>query len=210
MLDVIKLELERGDRRLLTGLSFSLQAGELLHIAGRNGRGKTTLLRALCGLTAPAAGEIRWQGAPITDQREEYVAALAYVGHSNGLQGELTPPENLRTWARLHYGDADEMEAAVAQALERLDLYRFAALPSKFLSQGQKRRLALGRLALGQKRLWVLDEPFTALDAESVQRVNALLDAHLADGGLVALASHQAWGPQHTVKPLNLDSCAAA
>lgn len=210
MLDVIKLELERGDRRLLNDLSFSLAPGQLLHIAGRNGRGKTTLLRALCGLTAPVAGEIRWQGNPIHEQRDDYFAALAYVGHSNGIQGELTAPENLRTWARLHYGDADEAEAAVAQALARLDLTRFTGLPSKFLSQGQKRRLALGRLALGQKRLWVLDEPFTALDSDSLQRVNQLIDEHLADGGLIALASHQAWGPQHTIKELNLDACAAA
>lgn len=188
MLDARELECARGDRVLFRGLGFTLAPGTLLHLQGANGSGKTTLLRALAGLSQPRHGEIRWRGTPIAQQRDAFAASLCYVGHLNGLQGELNAIENLRfaAWLQGHGG------ARIAHALERLGLAAHAHLPAKVLSQGQKRRLTLARLLLADKPLWLLDEPFTALDAASCARIGALLDAHLAAGGMVLMASHQA------------------
>lgn len=190
MLEARELECARGDRVLFRGLGFTLAPGTLLHLQGANGSGKTTLLRALAGLSQPRHGEIRWRGAPIGLQREAFASALCYVGHLNALQGELNAIENLRFAARLIGEHADD--TSIEQALEQLALMPYALLPSKVLSQGQKRRLALARLRLSNKPLWILDEPFTALDAASCARITALLDAHLAADGMVLMASHQA------------------
>ena len=188
MLEVSELECARGDRVLFRDLGFTLAPGRLLHLQGANGSGKTTMLRALAGLSQPLRGEIRWRGTPIAQQRDTFAASLCYVGHLNALQGELNAIENLRFAAWLNGHGA----AGIARALERLDLAPYAHLPAKVLSQGQKRRLALARLLLADKPLWLLDEPFTALDAASCARIGALLDAHLAAGGMVLMASHQA------------------
>ena len=189
MLDIQNLECTRGDRILIRDLSFRLRAGELLHITGRNGSGKTTLMRTLCGLTLPYGGEIRWQGTPIRRLGEDYRRELAYVGHAHGFHGELTAVENLRVHACLAEGQT-EIEAA----LDRLGLSAQAGLPAKLLSQGQKRRLSLARLLVADRRLWILDEPFTALDVSSVRLVNDLILAQLARGGMVILTSHQELG----------------
>ena len=189
MLDIQNLECTRGDRILIRDLSFRLRAGELLHITGRNGSGKTTLMRTLCGLTLPYGGEIRWQGTPIRRLGEDYRRELAYVGHAHGFHGELTAVENLRVHACLAEGQT-EIEAA----LDRLGLSAQAGLPAKLLSQGQKRRLSLARLLVTDRRLWILDEPFTALDVSSVRLVNDLILAQLARGGMVILTSHQELG----------------
>ena len=189
MLDIQNLECTRGDRILIRDLSFRLRAGELLHITGRNGSGKTTLMRTLCGLTLPYGGEIRWQGTPIRRLGEDYRRELAYVGHAHGFHGELTAVENLRVHACLAEGQT-EIEAA----LDRLGLSAQAGLPAKLLSQGQKRRLSLARLLVADRRLWILDEPFTALDVSSVLLVNDLIVAQLARGGMVILTSHQELG----------------
>lgn len=188
MLEVIDLACSRGDRNLFEGLNFALRPGELLHILGANGSGKTTLLRTLCGLTRPASGTIRWQGTTIRELGEDYLAELAYVGHANALQGELTPPENLRAAAGL---GAKASDADINAALERFNLAALRAFPAKVLSQGQKRRLGLARLALLKRRLWILDEPFAALDTHSIAIITDLLARHLTNGGLVALTSHQ-------------------
>lgn len=188
MLEVTNLACARGDRNLFEGLNFTLRTGELLHIVGANGSGKTTLLRTLCGLTRPADGGIRWQGTAIRDLGDDYRAELAYVGHTNALQGELTPAENLRAAAGL---GAPVSDADIDRALARFHLTALRAFPAKVLSQGQKRRLGLARLALLRRRLWILDEPFAALDTHSIGLVTDLLAGHLASGGLVALTSHQ-------------------
>ena len=188
MLEVIDLACARGDRNLFEGLNFTLRPGELLHILGANGSGKTTLLRTLCGLTRPAGGAIRWQGSTIRSLGEDYRAELAYVGHANALQGELTPGENLRAAVGL---GATLNDGEINQALERFNLSALRSFPSKVLSQGQKRRLGLARLALLKRRLWILDEPFAALDTHSIALITDLLAGHLANGGLVALTSHQ-------------------
>lgn len=187
MLEAENLSCTRGDRALFSGLSIAIESGQLLHVTGRNGSGKTTLLRTFCGLTQPASGTIRWRGQSIDTIGEAYHAELAYVAHANGIQGDLTLPENLRIAACL----GGQTEPAHAdQALERLGLAAYRAFPAKILSEGQKRRLALARLFLDDKPLWVLDEPFSALDTESIEIVTALILEHVQSGGLVVLTSH--------------------
>jgi heme exporter protein A len=188
LLDVTNLECVRGDRPLFRGLSFAVRPGELLHVAGANGSGKTTLLRTLCGLSRPATGEIRWHNTDIRELGDDYHQQLAYVGHLNGIQGELTARENLRVAACLvgATGPADT-DAVLAQ----VGLAAYRDFPAKILSQGQKRRLALARLAVARKPLWILDEPFSALDAHSLGAMTALLSDHLATGGMIIITSHQ-------------------
>lgn len=187
MLEALNLECARGDRPLFRDLSFRLAPGELLHVVGPNGSGKTTLLRTLCGLTRPVSGEIRWQGADTRRLGDEYRSRLAYIGHSNGLLAELSAQENLRAAACLAGGDPKTVEAA----LEALALTHCRDLPAKVLSQGQKRRLALARLLVCSKPLWILDEPLSALDAETVAIINGVFARHLARGGLIVMTSHQ-------------------
>jgi heme exporter protein A len=187
LLEVVNLACARGDRPLFRDLSFAVKPGELLHVRGENGSGKTTLLRTLCGLSQPAAGEIRWNSRRIQDLPEDYREQLCYIGHGNAIHGDLTPIENLHFEACL--GTEDRIEAK--PALESLGLGRVAGLPAKLLSQGQKRRVALARLAVLKRTLWVLDEPFTALDIRAVDRLLASLARHLDLGGLCILTSHQ-------------------
>lgn len=202
MLDVTHLACVRGDRPLFSHLSFALRPGELVHVVGANGSGKTTLLRALCGFSRAAAGEIRWNGADIHDLGDDYRGVLAYVGHLNGIQGDLTPRENLRVAAGI-----TGQKATPDDALERVGLLAYGDFPSKVLSQGQKRRLALARLLVARKPLWILDEPFSALDARSTDVMNALLSAHLAGGGMIVLTSHQDLAIElRTVLSVRLDS----
>jgi len=202
LLDIQNLECSRGDRTLIRDLSFRLNPGELLHVTGRNGSGKTTLLRTLCGLTLPSGGEVRWQNRPIRQLGEEYRHELAYVGHAHGFHGELATIENLHLHACLARGQPDIVESS----LNRLGLAPQAKLPAKLLSQGQKRRLSLARLLVAERRLWVLDEPFTALDVSSVLLVNDLILAQLARGGMIVLTSHQELDIEHdALAVLNLD-----
>ena len=190
MLEVVDLECVRGDRRLFSGLGFTLEAGELLHLQGHNGSGKTTLMRMICGLVAPAAGEVRWRGENIRRQREAFHRELVYAGHKSAIKGDLTGVENLRFACRLAGVPVDE--AAAWAALERMGLRGHEDLPARVLSQGQKKRVALARLLLNRAPLWVLDEPFTALDKAAVAFLEQVIREHLADGGLVVLTTHQA------------------
>jgi heme exporter protein A len=202
-LEIIDLSCARGDRPLLVDLNVEVNAGELLHVTGSNGSGKTTLLRTLCGLTRPAAGEVQWCGTPISKLGDEYRQNLVYVGHKDGIQGELTPPENLVALA-CTIGDIDARAANLA--LTQLGLAAYASFPSKILSQGQKRRLALARLLVARKPLRILDEPYTALDADSCRRVSRLLVEHLTHGGIAVLASHQSFEvPGAVIKQIDLD-----
>ncbi|AFL74943.1 cytochrome c biogenesis heme-transporting ATPase CcmA [Thiocystis violascens] len=189
MLEVTKLECRRGDRRLFSNLDFALGAGTLLHVRGRNGSGKTTLLRTLCGLFTPDAGDIRWQGESIRRLGEDYRRDLLYFGHLNGIKGDLTGIENLAVAATLDGDDVDR--PAIWEALGRIGLAGFEDLPTRMLSQGQKKRVALARLILTRSRLWVLDEPFTALDVDAVALLQSLISAHVDAGGLAVLTTHQ-------------------
>ncbi len=203
MLQVVDLTCSRGDRALFEKLSFSVQPGELLYVQGANGSGKTTLLRTLCGLSQPADGEVRWQGTPIGQLADDYRSQLCYIGHANGIQGDLSAAENLRFGTCV--GGADS-HADIAAALERVGLTKAARLPAKFLSQGQKRRLALARLLVVTKPLWILDEPLTALDVHFGAIMNERLTAHVAAGGLVVITSHQELAVTGPISKIRLDS----
>jgi heme exporter protein A len=189
MLEVVDLVCVRGARRLFQDLSFTQSAGELVYVHGPNGSGKTTLLRTLCGLVLPDSGEVRWRGQGIRRLKEEYHREMAYVGHLNGVKDELTAFENLQMAGQLA-GVKTGGERAEA-ALQRLELTACAELPGKVLSQGQKRRVALARLLLAPKALWIMDEPFNALDAKAVGMIQNILSEHLDGGGMVILTTHQ-------------------
>ncbi len=190
MLEVSKLECRRGDRRLFSGLDFAVSAGTLLHVRGRNGSGKTTLLRTLCGLYTQDSGEVRWKGEPIRALAEDYRQDLLYFGHLNGIKSDLTGVENLSVSATLD-GDAVD-DPTIWSALARIGLGGFEDLPTRMLSQGQKKRVALARLILSRAPLWVLDEPFTALDVDAVDLLQGLISDHVAAGGVAVITTHQA------------------
>ena len=188
VLEAIELECRRGGRLLFRGLSFELRGGELLRVAGSNGRGKTSLLRILCGLLQPAAGEVRWDGSAIRHLREEYAKDLVYIGHAAGVKDDLTAAENLAVACRV--AGKKRTAGEVGAALLRLDVPEAAFL--KRLSQGQRRRAALARLLLSESvPLWLLDEPFAALDAAAAREIEALVEGHVARGGAVVYTSHQ-------------------
>lgn len=189
MLEVEQLECRRGDRRLFSDLTIRVERATLLHVRGRNGSGKTTLLRALCGLFTPDAGQIRWKGESIRDLADEYRRELLYFGHLNGIKHDLSGIENLRVSATLD-GDADD-EAVLWAALKRMGLLGFEDLPTGMLSQGQKKRVALARLVLSRAPLWILDEPFTALDVDAVALLQELIAEHVDTGGIAVLTTHQ-------------------
>ncbi len=189
MLEVRNLECVRGDHRLFVGLNFTLQAGELLHLRGSNGSGKTSLLRTICGLMTPATGEVLWHGENIRSHREEFNSGLTYIGHQGGIKDDLTALENLQLYCRL-FG-VDVTEERILDALEQIGLGGREDLPSKVLSQGQKRRVALARLLIHSTKLWVLDEPFNALDVGAVSLLRDLVSKHLEKGGLAVLTTHQ-------------------
>ena len=190
MLEVSALECVRGERRLFADVGFRLAGGQLLHVRGRNGCGKTSLLRIVCGLAPAAAGEVRWRGEPIGRLGDDYRSELCYLGHHNAIKDELSPLENLLAGARL--AGQPIAAASALDALERVGLAGDADLPCRYLSQGQKRRVALARLAHERRALWVLDEPYVALDTQASEVVAALLGAHLQRGGMVLLTTHLA------------------
>ena len=206
MLEASRLDCVRGERRLFHSVSFQLRGGELLYLQGKNGTGKTSLLRMLCGLLPPAAGEIRWKGQAIGRLGEDYRRELCFLGHHNAIKEEMTPLENLLASAKLAEETLDEDSAL--GALETMGLAGREDLACRHLSQGQKRRVALARLCNERRALWLLDEPFAALDAAAVELVAGLTGAHLQRGGLAVLTTHQPVDiPAGTVNDLVLGSC---
>ena len=189
MLEISNLACARGDHQLFSGLNFSLSDGELMQVQGENGKGKTSLLRMLCGFLAPVAGEIRWRGQNIRDLDEEYYAEMVYLGHLNAIKDELNALENLHITAGLAGCEVDEKQAIAA--LRHMGLRGRETLPVKVLSQGQRRRVALARLLVGNAPLWILDEPLTALDVGAVGLMQELIGEHLAKGGMVIFTTHQ-------------------
>lgn len=189
MLSAHGLTCVRGDRRLFTGLDLAVDAGEWLHVRGENGAGKTSLLRLLAGLSQPAEGEIRWCGQSIRDADSPYRQNLLFFGHHGALKEDLTAMENLAFAAAIDGADLQELSAM--QALYRFGLKGREDLPVRVLSAGQKRRVMLARLVTRKAKLWVLDEPFTALDVKAVELLSVLISEHVADGGIAVLTSHQ-------------------
>ncbi len=179
----------RGDRLLFKNVAFELSAGGLMYVLGENGSGKSSLLRLLCGLLTPEEGAVFWNGQAIGQDAELYQTDLTYIGHLNGLKDDLTALENLQFGARLAGNVVDNV--AALKALTAIGVARCANLPVGVLSQGQKRRVALARLWLTRSKLWILDEPFAALDTASVEVLAAQLSAHMVNGGMTIITTHQ-------------------
>ncbi|CAN5651427.1 heme ABC exporter ATP-binding protein CcmA [soil metagenome] len=185
-LEVSGLFCRRGGRPVFEGLSFPLADGELLTLTGRNGSGKTTLLRALARLVTAEAGTVRWQGERVDRDHETWRRQIVWLGHLDGLKGDLTVRENLDIAARLRDEPADRIDAALAG----FDLVPLASRAVRTLSAGQRRRVALARVASSHAPLWLLDEPLNALDAPSQAALRTVLARHLAAGGLAIAATH--------------------
>jgi heme exporter protein A len=189
MLTATGLSCVRGERRLFAGLDLAVGPGEWLHVQGENGAGKTSLLRILASLSPPAEGEIRWRGEPIGALAEDYRREMLFLGHHGAVKEELTPFENLMLAAQLDGAALDE--TAALKALARFGLRGREDLAVRFLSAGQKRRVLLARLAVRRATLWILDEPFTALDIKAVDMLSGLIVEHVTGGGIAILTSHQ-------------------
>ncbi|WP_416899383.1 MAG: heme ABC exporter ATP-binding protein CcmA [Minwuia sp.] len=176
----------RGERLIFADVDFRAGPGELLTLTGRNGAGKSTLMRMIAGLVRPFAGEVRWRGERTLSDRDAFSAEFVYSGHQDGLKTALTAAGNLDLWAGLTGAGRDR----VAPALERFGIADLADLPVGYMSAGQRRRVALGRLLLGGQPLWLLDEPLTAIDRATVDVLGGVMREHLDAGGLIVAATH--------------------
>lgn len=194
------LRVERGERVLFDDLSFSAPPASLVHLQGANGSGKTTLLKTLAGLVSADAGDIVWRGERLSSATD-FRAMLNYIGHHGGLNAELDACENLEFIATLC---AAPRRATVAAALKALNAASFAERPVRYLSAGQRQRVTLARLMLFEAPLWMLDEPFTALDHTSRSLVEAIIDTHVEQGGIVLIATHQAFDSRHAIRVVPL------
>lgn len=183
------LSFSRGGRRVFEGVGFELHAGQLLQLLGANGSGKTSLLRVLGGLLPADEGELCWGGEPVRSGEPEFLQAVAYLGHANGIDADLSAAENLRFAARM--AGVDDSPARVTDALRAMGLDPASRAPVRTLSQGQRRRVALARLALLRRTLWLLDEPVSSLDAASCERFLVQLEGHLSIGGMAVVATHE-------------------
>jgi heme exporter protein A len=191
LLEARALACKRGRRLLFTALDMQLRPGTITWLRGTNGSGKTSLLRLLAGLSAPSEGQVLWNGVPLAQAGAGARQGIVYIGHANGLKDDLSLLEALAFLAQL--AGMPDARAHAAQALAQMGLQAQQHLAVRLLSQGQRRRGALARLALDERpRTWLLDEPYDALDTASTQVLSDLITAHAARGGAVLLTSHQA------------------
>ncbi len=187
LFNATKLSCVRQDRILFTDVDIQLSAGDILQIAGRNGAGKSSLLRILAGLSEPSEGVLYYQAVELTKCHDDYAADLCFIGHLSGVQGQLTALENLQFWrACWQLNAADDW-----QLLATLGLAGLEDIPCQHLSAGQQRRVSLARLWLTPARIWILDEPFTALDQSAIGLLQAHFQQHCAKGGAIILTTHQ-------------------
>ena len=200
LLSATGLSVFRGDRCLFRNLEFALNPGELLSVEGANGSGKTSLLRGLAGLLEFEAGELCWNGTPVSADYQSFRAELAWFSHRVGLKGDLNPVENLLFECALRPSSPLDLP----KILERLGLQNLTDLPVRYLSAGQQRRVALARLLLSAGRLWIMDEPFTNLDKDGRDLVADLITGHLGQGGLCIAASHQSIDVDATIHRINI------
>ena len=202
-LSVDKIHVWRGDRHVLQGVSTQVGRGELLHVSGPNGTGKTTLLRVVSGLLRPEQGSVSWLGQSNTANRTDYQAVLAYAAHEPALKADLTALENLKFSVGLkRRTDAAELRGA----LERTGVAACADLPARVLSAGQRRRVSLARVVAMQASVWLLDEPYANLDAAGSELVSGLLQAHVAAGGIALVVAHRDLALACSVRRLELNS----
>jgi heme exporter protein A len=189
MLEARALTCVRGEKQLFSGLNLTVSAGECLHVRGENGVGKTSLLRLLTGLSKPESGEVLWNGLAISQESAHYHSGLLFLGHRDALKEDLTALENLQLYAAID--DIQLPEDKALAALWRFGLRSREHLPVNCLSAGQKRRVLMARMLTRQAKLWILDEPFNALDVHAVQALQGLIAEHIEQGGLVVMTSHQ-------------------
>lgn len=188
-LQLEQLACQRGDKILFKNLSLIWQAGDFVQVEGHNGIGKTSLLRILAGLAKPMSGKVRWNNLEIEKNREEYHRDLLYIGHQAGIKPELTAWENLQFYQKI--SAAKQGDDILWDVLQRVGLLGREDIAASQLSAGQQKRIALARLWLSEAPLWILDEPFTAIDKHGVQVLTALFERHSQKGGMVILTSHQ-------------------
>ena len=198
-----KLQCERDGRLLFADLSFELSSKQLLWVRGANGAGKTTLLRSLCGLGPTWGGTLHWCGELLQKSRWQMGQELLYLGHATGVKPSLSPLENLRWFTELR---ASFQLSEYAQALAAVELKGFEDTPCFQLSAGQQRRAALARLVLLNAKVWILDEPATALDVAGVELLASLIDQHCEAGGAVLFTSHQALPTKAAADEIHLDA----
>ncbi|OOH89641.1 heme ABC transporter ATP-binding protein CcmA [Pasteurellaceae bacterium 15-036681] len=201
-LELVNIACERGETRLFEGCSLKMSSGEWWQIEGHNGIGKTSLLRILAGLALAAEGEVLWNGTAIQKQRDEYYSELFYLGHHAGIKPELTAWENLRFYQKIQ--GLELSDEALWNALAKVSLIGREDLPCSHLSAGQQRRVALAKLWLTQAKLWILDEPFTAIDKKGVSELISHIEQHCENDGIVIFTSHQT-AESRKVQILSLD-----
>jgi heme exporter protein A len=202
-LGIEQVHVWRGDRHVLQGVSAAVYPGELLHVSGPNGTGKTTLLRVVSGLLRPEQGTVSWLGRSISASRSEYQAQLAYASHEPALKSDLTPLENLRFAVGLK---RRVTLTELQESLERTGVAACAKLPTRVLSAGQRRRVAMARVLAMNASVWLLDEPYTNLDSAGTELVSLLLEGHLAAGGLALVVAHHELALRGTIRRMELRS----
>ena len=179
----------RGERLVFSHLDFNIASGGCLTLIGRNGAGKSSLLRMMAGLLRPSSGVMSWDATPVQDDMDEHRERLHYVGHHDAIKPVLTVEENLKFWAGLRSG-AQEAQANFKEALDLFSIGHLMDVPGRFLSAGQKRRANLARIIASKSQVWLLDEPTTALDKETIAKLEEIIENHRATGGMVVLSTH--------------------